>query len=94
MRDPSKDSRRMRQGFVDLIPSSSENLLASYIINGFSSWFVLVRPRNLVSLRKIGSIDNFGELIVPSSDLVGPMIILRGLFRFILVPEGSCVVKT
>lgn len=35
VRYPSRDSRRMRQGFIDLIPSSSGNLFASYIIDGF-----------------------------------------------------------
>lgn len=62
VRNTTRDSRRMRQGFIDLLPSSSENLFAPYMVDGFANRFVLVRPLNLVSLQKISSIYDRGGL--------------------------------
>lgn len=80
VRNPSRYSRTMRQGFIDFTPSSSENLFSPFMIDSFAGRFVLVRPHNLVSLRKIGSVDDFGELTMPffrgnSLDVLGTEVL-------------------
>lgn len=63
MWNPRRDSQNVRQGFIDLIPSSSENIFTSILIDDFANKFVLITPQNLVALRKIDAVNNFGELV-------------------------------
>lgn len=52
---------KFQQAIIDVVSSSSENIFAPYIVDGFESGFMLVKPQNLGALWNIGPVDGFGN---------------------------------
>lgn len=54
--------RVFTQGYIDLVPESSENLFTPFLIEKFARKFSYVRPHNLVALKKVGKLNEYGGL--------------------------------